>query len=90
LNKIALETKVPVTPCSGFGNQILALPFHLRGSKTGAAMWMSLLALAAAVLLPAIVVIGLFRLAALKRPDDLKPPPQGDEWASSRGLQTPK
>jgi hypothetical protein len=54
-------------------------------------MWTSLLALSAiAVVLPAIVVIGLFRLAALKRPDDLKRPPQADEWASSHELQTPE
>jgi hypothetical protein len=54
-------------------------------------MWTSLLALsAAAVVLPAIVVIGLFRLAALKRPDDLKTPTEADEWASSHELQTPK
>jgi hypothetical protein len=53
-------------------------------------MWTALLALLAAVLLPAIVVIGLFKLAALKRPDDLKPPPRGYEWASSQELQTPK
>jgi hypothetical protein len=53
-------------------------------------MWMSLMALSAAILLPAFVVIGLFKLAALKRPDDLKPPPQGDEWVSSQELQTPK
>jgi hypothetical protein len=50
-------------------------------------MW-NLLALgAAAVLIPSIVVLGLFRLAALKRPEDL---PHNDEWASSRELQTPK
>jgi len=53
-------------------------------------MWMSLMALCAAILLPAIIVIGLFKLAALKRPDDLKPPPRGDEWAASQELQTPK
>jgi len=53
--------------------------------------WTSILALSAsAVFLPAIVVIGLFRLAALKRPDDLKAPRQVDEWASSNELQTPK
>jgi hypothetical protein len=57
----------------------------------GAAMWTSLLALAAAAIaLAAIVIIGLFRLAALKRPDDLKPPSEADEWASSHELQTPK
>jgi hypothetical protein len=54
-------------------------------------MWTSLLAFsAAAIALAAIVAIGLFRLAALKRPDDLKAPSQADEWASSRELQTPK
>jgi len=53
-------------------------------------MWMSLMALCAAILIPAITVIGLFKLAALKRPDDLKPPPGGDEWAASQELQTPK
>jgi hypothetical protein len=51
---------------------------------------MSLLALFAAILLPAIIIIGLFRLAALKRPHDLRPPPHGDKWASSHELQTPK
>lgn len=56
-----------------------------------AAMWTSLLALSAtAIVLPAIVVVGLFRLAALKRPGDLKAPSQADEWASSHELQTPK
>jgi hypothetical protein len=39
-------------------------------------------------LLPATMVIGLLRLAALKRPDDLKAPPP--EWASSHELQRPK
>ncbi|MBR1156368.1 hypothetical protein [Bradyrhizobium sp. JYMT SZCCT0428] len=54
-------------------------------------MWTSLQALcAAAIVLAAIVVVGLFRLAALKRPDDLKAPSQADEWASSHELQTPK
>ena len=53
-------------------------------------MWTSLAALSVAILLPAIIVIGLFKLAALKRPDDLKPPPEGDEWASSQELRTPK
>jgi len=48
------------------------------------------MALIAAILLPAIIVIGLFRLAALKRPDDFSPPPQNEEWASSHELQTPK
>ena len=48
------------------------------------------MALTAAILLPAIIVIGLFKLAALNRPDDLKPPPRGGEWASSHELQTPE
>ena len=57
----------------------------------GAAMWTSLLALcAAAIVLAAIVVVGLFRLAALKRRDDLKARSQADEWAASHELQTPK
>ncbi|MBR1237988.1 hypothetical protein [Bradyrhizobium sp. AUGA SZCCT0182] len=54
-------------------------------------MWTSLLALsAAAIVLAAIVVVGLFRLVALKRPVDLKAPSQADEWACSHELQTPK
>ena len=42
-----------------------------------------------AVFVPTIVVLGLFRLAALKRAKDL-PPPQLDEWAASHELRTPK
>jgi hypothetical protein len=42
-----------------------------------------------AVFIPIVVVFGLFRLAALKRPRDL-PPRQINEWAASRDLQTPK
>jgi len=57
---------------------------------SGAAMWDDLLALfVGAVFIPAIVVLGLFRLAALKRPKDL-PLRQVNEWAESRDLQTPK
>jgi hypothetical protein len=53
-------------------------------------MWDDLLALfVGAIFIPTIVVIGLFRLAALKRPKDL-PPRQVSEWAASRDLQTPK
>jgi hypothetical protein len=53
-------------------------------------MWDDLLALVVgAVFIPTIVVFGLFRLAALKRPKDL-PPRQVNEWAASRDLQTPK
>lgn len=53
-------------------------------------MWDDLLALVvSAVFIPTIVVLGLFRLAALKRAKDL-PPAQVDEWAASRELQTPR
>jgi hypothetical protein len=53
-------------------------------------MWDDLLALfVGAVFIPTIVVFGLFRLAALKRPKDV-PPRQVNEWAASRDLQTPK
>lgn len=51
----------------------------------------SLLALsAAAIVLAVIVVVGLFRLAALKRPGDVKATPKAGEWASSHDLQAPK
>jgi hypothetical protein len=54
-------------------------------------MWTSLLAFSVATIaLAAIVALSLFRLAALKRPDDRKAPSQADEWASSHELQTPK
>lgn len=53
-------------------------------------MWDDLTALmVGAVFIPIIVVLGLFRLAALKRAKDL-PPPQTDEWAASHDLQTPR
>jgi hypothetical protein len=42
----------------------------------------------AALLIPVIVVLGLFRLAGLKRVEDLQPP-QVDEWTTaSRELKT--
>lgn len=86
---------VPIRPSRRlvlvFGTQSGPLPFIRGAAKTGAAMWTSLLALAAAaVVLVAIVVVGLFRLAALKRRDDLKARSQADEWAASHELQTPK
>ena len=96
LNKVPSQTLVPISitvACSGVRNPARPAPVCSWGSKIGAAMWTwtSILALSAsAVFLPAIVVIGLFRLAALKRPDDLKAPRQVDEWASSNELQTPK
>ena len=53
-------------------------------------MWDDLLALVVgAVFVPTIVVLGLFRLAALKRAKDL-PPLQDHEWASSHELQSPR
>jgi len=53
-------------------------------------MWDELAAMMiGAVFIPIVVVLGLFRLAALKRSRDL-PPPQIDEWAASRDLQAPK
>ena len=53
-------------------------------------MWDDLTALiVGAVFIPVIVVLGLFRLAALQRAKDLPPPP-ADEWAASRDLQTPQ
>jgi hypothetical protein len=53
-------------------------------------MWDDLMALVVgAVFIPTIVVLGLFRLAALKRPEDLSPP-QIDKWAASHELKTPK
>jgi hypothetical protein len=50
-------------------------------------MWTLMALVTAAVLIPTIVVIGLFKLAALKRAQDF--PPQFDRWTSSRDLQTP-
>jgi hypothetical protein len=50
-------------------------------------MWTLVALVVAAVLIPTIVVIGLFKLAALKRAEDF--PLQADRWSSSRDLQTP-
>jgi hypothetical protein len=51
-------------------------------------MWTMVALVTAAVLIPTIVVLGLFRLAALKRAKDLAPP-QADEWTASQELKTP-
>ena len=52
-------------------------------------MWDDPVALAVgAVFVPIIVVLGLFRLAALKRAKDL--PPRQDNWAASHDLRTPQ
>ncbi len=72
------------------GTQLAASEFISRATKVpGAAMW-TLVALVAGAVLSPTIVIGLFRLAALKRAEDLRAPPQVDEWARSRDLQTPK
>jgi hypothetical protein len=53
-------------------------------TKTGAVMLELLTLTTAAVLTPAIVVLGLFRLAGLKRVEDLLPPPQIDECTDTQ------
>ncbi|MBR1192043.1 hypothetical protein JQ634_03725 [Bradyrhizobium sp. AUGA SZCCT0240] len=54
------------------------------------ATMLELMALAtAAVSIPAIVVLGLFRLAELKRAEDLETPPHVDEWLASEELHSP-
>ena len=63
-------------------------PSYFRGSKPGAVMWTLVALVAAALLIPTIVVLGLFRLAELKRARDLPRPRKG--WAASQDLQTPK
>jgi hypothetical protein len=58
-------------------------------AEIGAVMWDDPVALAVgAVFVPIIVVLGLFRLAALKRAKDL--PPRQDNWAASHDLRTPQ
>jgi hypothetical protein len=55
-------------------------------------MWRDLVLLAAAALIPIVIlVLGIFKLAALKRPVDLnlEAPPQANGWASSSELQSP-
>jgi len=59
--------------------------FHQLLTPVGNSLLLSFLVAA----IPIIVVLSLFRLAALKRPKDL-PPPQADEWAASHDLQTPR
>jgi hypothetical protein len=50
--------------------------------KAGAAMLELVALVTAAALIPVIVVLGLFRLAGLKRVEDLRTP--DDEWARSQ------
>jgi len=49
-------------------------------------MWTPLVPVAAA-LISTIVVLGLFKAAGLKRPEDLIPPPQEDEWDRLRNYK---
>jgi hypothetical protein len=44
----------------------------------------------AVVVIPIIVVFGLFRLAALKKSRDLKTSPEVTEWLASDELHTPQ
>ena len=72
------------------GNPALPVRVYPGAIDPGVAMWDDLMALVVGVVfVPIIVVLGLFRLAALKRSKDLRPP-QVDEWAASHDLRTPK
>jgi len=53
-------------------------------------MWTLLAYGSAAISIQTIVVLGLFRLAELKRAEDLRAPPQVDDWAASHELQKPR
>jgi hypothetical protein len=64
-------------------------PLSAGREKPGAVMWTLLAYGIAAILIPTIVVLALFRLAHLRRAEDL-PPAYIDEWASSHELRTPK
>ena len=71
-------------------NPIIAHRVLSGAAETGAAMWDDLMALAVgAVFIPTIVVLGVFRLAALRRAKDL-PQVRADEWAASHDLQRPQ
>jgi hypothetical protein len=48
-------------------------------------MWTLLVPVTAALI--SIVVLGLFKAAGLKRPEDLIPPPQEDEWDRVRNYK---
>ena len=52
----------------------------MGSSKTGATIWTLLVLSAAGTLIPAIVVLGFFKFAELKRTEDLKIAPEVDEW----------
>ena len=73
----------------GSRNPASPVTFYFGAAEMGAVMWDDPVALAVgAVFIPIIVVLGLFRLAALKRAKDL--PPRQDDWASSHDLRTPQ
>jgi hypothetical protein len=67
-----------------------AVGLRVGRQRPGAIMWTLVTLVIAAVSILTIVVLGLFRLAALKRADDPTVTPQVDRWASSRDLQTPE
>ena len=65
--------------------------FISPGSYAGDVMSDDLVALTVAVVvIPIIVVFGLFRLAALKKARDLKASPEVTEWLASGELHTPQ
>ena len=69
-----------IVPGLVLGTRLCAQRFSLGQHDLGDVMWDNLMTLVvAAVLIPTIVVLGLFRLAALKRADDL--PAHVAEWA---------
>jgi hypothetical protein len=72
-----------------FGKPSPARAVITGARKPGAVMWTLLAYGIAAILIPTIVVLALFRLARLRRAEDV-PPAYIDEWASSHELQTPK
>jgi len=73
-----------------FGTDAEPFGFIFGAIEARTTMWTLLALGTTAVLTPMVVVLSLFRLAELKRAEDLKAPSQADEWASSQELQTPK
>ena len=74
-----------------FRNPALPDGVYAWRQTPGDAMWDDLLALVVGVIfIPIIVVFGLFRLAALKRPGGLKRSNQVEEWLASEELHSPK
>ena len=80
--------RVPIPSGSFLGTPTAQSEFRSGQLDPGEAM-LEILALAtAAVVVPVIVVLGLFRLAGLKRVEDLQPPPHADEWTASHEPKT--